>query len=362
MRQAAEVAALACSLALTVQPVHAAGPKPASPAATPKLVFERYIDRTEGAFLVLVPKGWQTDGGMVRVNPLTAVGGAGQSIEAKIDFTIRRDPAGKVMLRYLPKINYAEPSPYNAMLGGNWNGMPVVARQTARDFLLRLLFPGLHPQASDVKEVEVTPRPDIAAAVRALPAGQALTAQGIPYSVDAAVVTVSYNEAGTRFRETLFVAVDGFSVMGVALWSNPFTIVARAPEAEFAAYGPVAKVIMNSFALNPRWLSAEMQGQIQRGRIVQDTLAELARIDQEIAENRSRTMSQINEQQYLTLTAQEKYRNPHSGEVELGSNDWKHRWVNTAGETIYTDDPNWNPNMDPDLRVSGFKRSAPVQP
>jgi hypothetical protein len=45
-------------------------------------IFQRHIDRSEGAFLVLVPKGWTTAGGMVRVNPITAVGGAGQAIEA----------------------------------------------------------------------------------------------------------------------------------------------------------------------------------------------------------------------------------------------------------------------------------------
>jgi len=87
-------------------------------------VFTRYIDRTEGAFLLLVPQGWSTRGGMVRVNPLTAVGGAGNATDAKIDFAVLREPEGRVAIRWLPKINYAQPSPYNAMLRGNWNGMP----------------------------------------------------------------------------------------------------------------------------------------------------------------------------------------------------------------------------------------------
>jgi hypothetical protein len=72
-------------------------------------------------------------------------------------------------------------------------------------------------------------------------------------------------------------------------------------------------------------------------------------------------MAQVNEGQYLTLTGQERCINPHTGHEELGSNVWKYRWENTSGEVIYTDDGNWDPNIDPDLKVSGSKRS-PVMP
>ena len=59
---------------------------------------------------MLLPLGWTTQGGMIRVNPLTAVGGAGQSIAAKIDFSMMREPYAHVFIRWLPTINYAQPS------------------------------------------------------------------------------------------------------------------------------------------------------------------------------------------------------------------------------------------------------------
>jgi hypothetical protein len=31
---------------------------------------------------------------------------------------------------------------------------------------------------------------------------------------------------------------------------------------------------------------------------------------------------------FLTLTEQEEYVNPYTNEVEVGSNQWKYRWVN----------------------------------
>ena len=334
----------------------AAAPQ-AERAVSPNTVFSRYVDRTEGAFLLLVPRGWQTRGGMIRVNPLTAAGGVGNATEAKIDFAVMREPQARVAIRWLPKINYAQPSQYNAMLGGNWNGMPVVAMPRAADYLTRLLFPALHPQARGMKILETAARPDAVAGLEQLPVAQTMRAQGAFYTADAASVVVSYEEGGVRYREILFVALEGYRIGEAALWSNPFTIAARAPEAEYDAYGPLAKVVVNSFAINPRWLQAEMQGQARNSKLVTDTLRDVSRIDAEIAQNRSATMAKINDQQYLTLTGQERYVNPHTGQAELGSNEWKYRWQNAAGEPIYTNDASWDPNTDPALHVSGYKRS-----
>jgi len=343
------------------------GEVPGSDAAAPagsKLehaVFQRYVDQTEGAFLVLLPAGWQVRGGMVRVNPLTAPGGVGNATEAKIDFTMMREPEGRVMIRWLPKINYAQPSPYNAMLGGNWNGMPVVAMPRAADYLTQMLFPQLRPGARNVRVVETQDRPDVVAGLQQMPVAQNTRQQGGQYTAEAVTVTVGYEEAGVRYREILFVALEGFELMGFAMWANPFTIAARAPEPEYEAYSPVARIVINSFAINPQWLQAELQGQIERGRIVQNTMREIARIDAEIAQDRAQTMAQINTEQYLTLTNQERYVNPHTGQEELGSNEWRYRWENASGEIIYTDNADWDPNIDPNLQVSGYERS-PVKP
>ena len=55
------------------------------------LIFHRVTEPNEQAFTLLIPKVWITEGGIFRVNP-TAQGGAGQSIAAKLDFTIKKYP------------------------------------------------------------------------------------------------------------------------------------------------------------------------------------------------------------------------------------------------------------------------------
>ncbi len=333
-----------------------AGAPAAGRAAPPPTAFLHYLDRTEGAFLVLVPKGWTTQGGIARVNPLTA-GGPGQSLEAKLDFAVLREPAGRVAVRWLPSTNYVHPGP--GVITPSVNGMPVVPMPTPRDFILRGILPRLRPAARGLQVVEVQPRPDVERAMQAGDKARSLMASGTRYHVAAQAVTVTYEEGGTRFKEVLFAAIEGLAVAETQLWSNGLTVAARAPEGEFASYGPVARVIINSFGLSPRWWAAEAAGQRDRGRVVDQTMKYIAQLDREIAEHRQKTQAQIQDQAYLTLTGQERWINPHTGRPELGSNEWKHRWQDNFGQVIYTDEDRWDPNLDPALKVSGFKRAPP---
>jgi hypothetical protein len=333
----------------------AALPLVAASAAPPApIVFDRYLDRSEGAFRVLVPKGWIAEGGIIRVNPLTA-GGPGQSIEAKLDFTVKREREGRVAVRWLPSTNYVHPGP--GVITPSVNGMPVAPMPTPRDFATRALFPRLRPGARDVRVVTVEARPDVVAAMRASDKARGLVANGARYHVAAEAVTLAYREGSTAYRELVFAAIEGIELMGTAMWSNGLTIAARGPEAELAATSRIARVIVNSFALNPRWFAAEAQGQRYRAGVVRATQAELARLDREITAHRQQTQEKIQDQQYLTLTGQERWVNPHTGDVELGSNEWKHRWEDGFGQVIYTDEDRWDPNLDPALKVAGFKRS-----
>ena len=60
---------------------------------------------------------------------------------------------------------------------------------------------------------------------------------------------------------------------------------------------------------------------------------------------------------FLTLTSQEEYVNPYTKEIELGSNEWKNRWVSEGGDVIYSNDINYNPNLDNTTGRTDFKLS-----
>jgi hypothetical protein len=116
-------------------------------------------------------------------------------------------------------------------------------------------------------------------------------------------------------------------------------------------------VIQGSVEVDPQWVIGEMRGHLERSKIAGDTYRQLAQIDQEIVAHRQRTNAEINNSMFLNLTGQEEYVNPHTGKVELGSNQWRTRWVSPSGEEIYSDDQNYNPAYDRALQRGDFKRS-----
>jgi hypothetical protein len=332
---------------------------PRAKPTRPTMVFRRVKEPREAAFTLLVPSGWVTEGGITRVNPLTA-GGAGNAIEAKLDFTIKRDAQGTAMMRWLPSMRYADlrGSPAGDMgmfpPGSNYAGMTVMPLLDAATFLSRVALPYAHRGARNLQVVERKPMPGLAEQVRQSVAWLPIS-QGFRF--DAAMLTVAYEENGRPYKEKIITAIHSWGQIAAGIWENKETMLVRAAPEELERLAPVLSVIQGSVEINPQWMIGEIRGQMERSKIAADTYRELARLDKEIVEHRRRTNAEINKDMFLTLTSQEEYVNPHTGKVETGSNQWKYRWVSPSGEEIYTDDENYNPGYDQVLQRTDFKRS-----
>jgi len=323
------------------------------------LVFQRKSEPRENAFSILVPSGWQTEGGIFRVEP-TAQGGAAQSIAAKLDFAVKKDRQGSVMIRWLPDVLFFDMrySPAGQMglfpPGSNYNGMTVNPLMSALQFISQIAFPYAHPQASGVQIVEQKPLPQLAQ--NYLQRVRAAMPQ-LTFSYDAGLMTVTYRENGINYKEKILAVIENWGQMGAGMWGNKETFLIRAPANEFADWEPVFSVIQNSVIINPQWLAGEIQGQIKRGEIMINTQREIQRIDREIVEHRQKTNAEIHNNMFLTLTDQEEYVNPYTKKVEIGSNQWRFRWVNESGDVIYTNDENYDPRTDVNLNRTDFKRT-----
>ncbi len=337
---------------------------PAAIAGTVEtVVFRRTSEPREKAFNLLVPKDWTVEGGIFRVDP-TAQGGPAQSIAAKLDFTIKSDAAGTVMTRWLPDVLYFDmrgsPAGQMGMFppGSNYAGMTVCPLLSARDFLSQVVFPYAHPGAGNVRVVEQKNLPELA---REFQQNVLALMPGATFSYDAAMMTVVYDEAGARYEEKLVTVVENWGSMGAGMWGNKETFLVRTPEGRFADWEPVFSTIQTSVRMNPQWVRGEIRGQIQRGEIVANTQREIQRIEQEIVDHRSKTNAEIQNDMFLTLTEQEEYVNPYTREIETGTNQWRHRWVNESGDVIYSDNESYDPNVDVNLNRSDFKRT-PIRP
>ncbi|MCE1245052.1 MAG: hypothetical protein LWY06_00240 [Firmicutes bacterium] len=342
--------------------------QPDNKAAMVNFVTAR--EPNEHAFDFMIPEGWIIEGGIFRVNPNMS-GGFGQAIEAKIDMTVKMSAAGKVMFRLLPTYMYFDTrmSPTVAFMfppGSNYGGMIVMQKPGIKDFLWQMLARQLHPEATNMKFIGALDLPDMAA--RKMDEKMRM---GIRAVYETAIIKYEYTEGGVNYTERAFTHLADLSPMGQTIWNNEDTHIIRTPSPIYDQWEPVFDKMSRSIKLNPQWVAMESRNQqVMSNAASQAQRAEHYRneqalatqrycnqVDQEIAENRMKMNSEINNDNYLMLTGQEDYRNPYTNEVETRENLGKHRWVDSSGNAIYTDDPNYNPNYDPRSTRSDYQYS-----
>lgn len=319
------------------------------------LVFERRAEPREKALTLLVPRGWSLEGGAFRILD-ERHGGALNMTECKFDLAAKSDPAGTVMIRWLPEMLCVDGSrAFGNREGAVFNNALVRNKRDAGRFLVEVAVPYAHPRARNLVVRDRRNLPALAAAYRQAVPRELMTVTDMGYQ--AALVTVAYEEDGRRYLERLLTVIEDYGRAGGGLWKNRMTMYIRAPEETFAAWEPVLAVIQGSGDWNQRWIEGELRGQGQRQHILDRTQQDLQRLDREIAEGRRRTQESIQRDMYLTLTTQNDYRNPFTGRIERDTAAWKRRWVNASGNLIYTDDTSYDPNRDPALKVQGYQLS-----
>lgn len=105
-------------------------------------------------------------------------------------------------------------------------------------------------------------------------------------------------------------------------------------------------------------MAAENRGAGQRAHNALESQRQLQEQRHQIVENRRGVNAEIRHEHWLDITGQEEYVNPHTGQVELESNQWKNRWQSGNGDVVLSNDPNYDPNHDPAAAHTDFKRSG----
>lgn len=308
-------------------------------------VLERRLEPMEGAFSMLVPRGWQGRGGLFRVDPLKA-GGPMNSMEAKCDL-VWKSPEG-VEFHILPDWTMAHPGIGGGFfpVGGNYQGAVIRPLEDAAT-ALRGRFAELRPQARSLSQPMIRQLPG---EIRSLDAGlESLNAQlaalgmgGQAFRTDAAGGVFEYEEGGRRWREVI---VLGVVDMPAALsWKTTRCLAFRAPAERFDEVRPLFDAMRASIRFERDWVLRESQGQRERADIVLRVQQEVRRVDDEILARSRVNREEIVNDQYLVLTGQEEYVDPHSGDVVVDTDAWRCRWRNAGGDVYYTDREDEDPN------------------
>jgi hypothetical protein len=322
------------------------------------LSFIRQQEPNEGAFSILAPQGWQTKGGIFRVNPLQA-GGPLNALAAKCDMTLQSDSRGTVSFRILPDIVYAHIGIGGGFFpaGANYQGATVRGFEDAPTHL-QSLFSALRPGATGVKVLKLQRLPG---EIQSLDQGSMymnqllmqIGGQSMTVRHDAAGGVFEYIDNGVRFREVMLTGI--VNSPAAMTWNNTRTLAFRAPAAEFARWRPVMDIMRFSIRFNPQWILKESQGQRERAEIVRKVFDEVRRIDQEIVQRTTINREEIMNDNFLVLTEQEEYVNPHTGEVEMDTDAFRYRWETPGNDVYYTDREDEDPNTF--LQRTDYKRT-----
>lgn len=338
-----------------------------------QVVFERRVEPRESAFTVAVPQGWLIEGGIIRAD-LTQQRVDAQNMVARVDFSVKSDPRGTVMLRYVPEFKFCDMSMNTAGSygffppGSNYQGMLVTPLLPAPQFLLQMMFPWAHPGAVNARPLEAQPSRGL---VEEFLATRRVRGQGTIFNYDGGMAVYQYDEDGITFKEKAFVVLEVGGQLAGGMWSNTVNYYYRAPLAEFEHWEPILVHIHKSGQTNYEWLAQEFvrqeflaqqfhhaqMAEQARARRALEVQRELQNQAAQIIEHTRRVHAEIRNDAYLTLTNQEEYLNPYTGEVDTGSNQWQYRWVTSSGDEFYSDLADADPNLNEVLRRSDWKRS-----
>lgn len=318
------------------------------------ILFETKNEPREQAFSIKVPRGWLMQGGIYRLLA-HEIGGPLNATESKCDLTLKLDAQGSVYFRIMPDIVYAHPSIGGGFfpVGGAYQGAEIKPLVDAPTFVSQV-FNYLHPNAQAAKALKLQ---RLAGEKQALDQGMAqmnqiLNAVALESNqTDVAGAVFEYMEDGTRYREVILSAV--VNMPAAYIWKNTRTLAFRAPAQSFDQWRATMDIIRFSVRINLNWLIKEFQGQDQLARKAADVFAQMNRIDQQMAQKRNINRSEIMNDNFLVLTGQEEFVNPHTGDVETDTSEYRYRWETPGGETYYTNKQGENPNLL--LHQSGFE-------
>jgi hypothetical protein len=261
-----------------------------------------------------------------------------------------------VAIHWLPNFTYKDPRYLigNFPVGSNYMGSMVYPLQDPQSFLWQFAFRQKRPQAQNVQVVERKPLPDLARQYQ-----RHAVASNMHY--EAGALTLEYNENGTHYREEMKAVIENVVGQGLGMWTNHESMTVRAPSAEFAQAEPLIALIVGSLQGNARWVAGENRGAAIRAHHALEAQRYLQEQRHQMVERQRETNAEARHSSWLFLTGQDDYVNPHTGEVEQGSNQYKYRWVNSGGDVIYSDNPDYDPTRDMKLRGRSDYQVSPLR-
>ncbi len=305
--------------------VAAAGPKqtPRGPDAFLTLYREQY----QGAFHMLIPKGWHAKGGMI---PSGVQWNVVDLVENNIQFRVT-SPDGKSFFGWYPRFYFQDPAVVmrssmgylRPQMGEVLNGCWLFPYMGVGQYVQHIVLGQLSAQEfQNPRILGAWPAPEL----------QPLIPQAASRG-ECGYVNFECTIQGTPMVGRIYAIV--YEIQNI-IWSTVGTFGWVCPKSQRKEDERLMELSLRSFRLDPQWVKRAVAAERYRGEKFNEVIREMHRIDGEITRNRSQTRSDIQEEFYKVITGRIE-----TFDHETGRKEWlptyNNAWTNGRGDYFLRD-------------------------
>lgn len=272
------------------------------------IYLETYREPYQGAFTMLIPKGWKAEGGMIASGVEWNVV---DLVEGNIKFRVT-SPDGRSFFGWYPRFYFQDPA-ISAQ-----SSMGILQKQNGEVLNGTWLYPymGIETYVTEIVFRQFAAgefqNPMILGAVQESPELLAwVPATASRYQAGYVNFQTGLNSNPSLGR--IYTIIYDIQNM---LWSTVGTWGFVLPQDRWEEDERIMELCIRSFRLDPQWVARASQAQAQRGGQYNDVIRYMNNIDQEIQQNRSQTGSDIMQENFKVLTGQIETRDPVTGEIK----------------------------------------------
>jgi len=287
-----------------------------------------YTEAHQGAFHLLLPKGWPAEGGML---PSGVEWNLVDLVETNIRFRAT-SPDGQSFFGWYPRFYFQDPAALARSSGGvlqpqpgqALNGCWLFPFMNVGQYVQRIVFG--HFSAQEFQNPRIiggpVPAPELKAWV-----------PSVASRADCGYVNFECTVRGVPMIGRIYAIL--YDLQGV-IWSTVGTFGWVAPRTRWQQDERLMELCLRSFRLDPQWAQRAAAASRQRAAKYHQVIQDMSRIDAEITRNRSQTRSDIQEEAYKVLTGQIETYDPQTGKQKYLPM-YNHAWTDGRGNYFLRD-------------------------
>ena len=272
------------------------------------IFLSKYREQYQGAFSILIPKGWKAEGGMI---PSGASWNVVDLVENNIRFRVT-SPDGKSFFGWYPRFYFQDPAVIaqtsmgilQKRAGEVINGVWLYPYMNIEQYVQHIVFGQF--AANEFQS------PRILGQAQSDPELQPWIPKNVSHHY-AGYVNFECFMNGTPVFGRIYTII--YNIQN-ALWSTVGTWGLVAPKSRWSDEERIMEICIRSFRLDPQWVVRASAAQRQRGQQYNKVIRHMNQIDQDIQKNRAQTNSDIMHENYKVLTGQIETRDPESGNMK----------------------------------------------